>query len=106
MFNATRSVAIATVLALTGTLALVAGPFDGHDRADVAPTAQVWAADDVVPVEVRAAYRGEEPGSIGVTPERVSGQGTRMEYELSSDDPRFDGAHFVRVATGMRRTDA
>jgi hypothetical protein len=98
MLNATRAVALATVLALTGTLALVAGPFDRQERGDVAPAAQSWTADDVVPVVIHAAYRGDiEDGSIEVTPERVEERGTRMEYELTSDDPRFDGVMYLTV---------
>lgn len=92
MLNATRVAAIVAALAMSGTLALVVGPFERHDRATVAPAAQAWTADDVVPVVSRAAYRGEvESGAMEVTPERVTERGTRMEYELTSDDPRFDG---------------
>ncbi|MEX1295109.1 MAG: hypothetical protein AB1Z67_02950 [Candidatus Limnocylindrales bacterium] len=97
MFNATRAAAFVAVLTMTGTLALVAGPFDRGDQADE-PAAPAWTAEDVVPVVVHTAYRGvDETGSIDVTPERVSERGVGMEYELTSDDPRFDGVMYLTV---------
>ena len=101
MFNATRIVAAAAVLALGGSLAFVAAPL-GPSEEPVVPASSASTVDDqmMAPASIRATYlwgldgdnNGEEVGDF------LRGRIGKM-WAIDDPDPRLDGtARFVHDA--------
>ena len=118
MLNATRVVAAATVLALGGTLALVAGPL-GPAIEPAPPGAEQPDSDVIALVTGQAAHYTEtDPGDGTVTPRAQEFRGVAIEWEVAADDPRLSGVMSVdynvdaifgaagtRAMTGIQRIE-
>jgi len=99
MFNATRIVAVVAVVALGGSLALVAGPLGQTDPAGVpsapTPSASPEASDEVYFTGTLSFPNplGGDPGKTETGPDGIErNRGAAMETKWTSSDPRFSGA--------------
>lgn len=90
MFNATRVVAAVAIVALGGSLALIAGPLEPAEE-PLAPSASL-GPEDVVYVTGEATYLGDtEACEITFEDDYTDEQDCGVEYEFAMDDPRLSG---------------
>lgn len=100
MLNATRAVAVVAVLALSGSLALLAGPLGRSEEPATVPAAETATTEiDHVPgffTGTATMSRGQE-AEITALADRQEFRQVGTSFTLELDDPRVDGSTFKTV---------